>query len=171
MKSWDNPQLDFTPGNCVLGLDPGATGGIALVTEGGNAFGWSLSRRGREDVASLLRFLSKFNPVAYLEKVGSRPSQASQAVFSFGMAFERLYMGATCFGIECIEVLPKEWQRFLDCPKAPSKKDVPKAHIRKRCHKNDLKDMAIKLFPDLKITLATADALLIGEYGRRKQFK
>jgi hypothetical protein len=43
-----------------------------------------------------------------------------------------------------------------------------KASTRKSQHKNALKMMALGMFPETKVTLKTCDALLIGEYGRRK---
>jgi hypothetical protein len=51
------------------------------------------------------------------------------------------------------EVSPVKWQKVMGCL---SKGD-----------KNVTKAAAQRLFPDIKITHAIADALLIAEYGRR----
>jgi hypothetical protein len=153
--------------NCILGLDPGRSGGIAIVSKKGKAMAWGMSKMSRQDIADLLRCLGRLEPTAFLEKVASRPSQASQAVFTFGRMYERLYMGTACFNIPCNLVSPKEWQEATGCEKAPKDKSL-KAHVRKRIHKNNLKKKAVEIFPSMKITLQTADALLIGEFGRRK---
>jgi hypothetical protein len=58
----------------------------------------------------------------------------------------------------------QEWQRALDI--SPRKKTETNTQW-----KNRLKGKAQQLFPKMKIILATADALLISEYGRRVLIK
>lgn len=60
------------------------------------------------------------------------------------------------------DVPPKRWQKGLNIPpKAKGMKDTE--------WKNVLKSKAQQLFPEEKVTLANADALLLAEYCRRKQ--
>lgn len=53
------------------------------------------------------------------------------------------------------EIAPVSWQRHLALPRRP------KTSKGKTQHKNDLKEVAAKLFPKVKVTLANADALLL----------
>lgn len=58
------------------------------------------------------------------------------------------------------DVPPRRWQKGLHIP------DRPKG-INQTEWKNVLKSKAQQLFPEEKVTLATADALLLAEYCRR----
>jgi hypothetical protein len=64
--------------------------------------------------------------------------------------------------VPCEEVLPSRWQQGLHI--SPRKKSEGRV-----LWKNRLKANAQRLFPEIadKITLATADALLLAEYCRR----
>ena len=95
----------------------------------------------------------KFPIFAYVEKVHSSPQMGVTSAFTFGQGYGALLMLLTCKGIPFEQVTPQKWQKAMGCM---SKGD-----------KNVTKRRAQELFPNLKITHATADALLIGEYGRR----
>jgi hypothetical protein len=82
-------------------------------------------------------------------------------MFNFGANYGALRMALTAAGIPFEEVVPGVWQRGLNIP--PRKKTEGKT-----AWKNRLKAKAQQLFPSVKITLATADALLIAEFCRRK---
>ena len=75
--------------------------------------------------------------------------------FSFGRGYGNLEMALTAAGIPFERVRPQVWQKALGCM---TKGD-----------KNVSKRKAQELFPQLKITHATADALLLAEFGRRAQ--
>jgi len=61
------------------------------------------------------------------------------------------------FQIQFGFVTPAEWQKVMEC--------------RTKGDKNVTKDAAYRIFPNLKITHAIADALLIAEYARRKHYE
>jgi hypothetical protein len=63
-------------------------------------------------------------------------------------------MALTAAGIPFERVTPQKWQKAMGCM---TKGD-----------KNVSKRRAQELFPQLKITHAIADALLIAEYGRKQ---
>ena len=71
-------------------------------------------------------------------------------------------MALTAAGIPFEEVTPVVWQRGLGIP--VRKKDESRSQFKGR-----LKAKAQQLFPQVKVTLKTADALLISEYCRRKR--
>lgn len=129
---------------------------------------WGLATRDAEWLAGFFNAASEYSSTLYLERVSSRPNQAAQSTWTFARMYERQFMGATCFDITVVDVEPKEWQKFMECPKKPTKDEEPKADKRYRMHKNNLKEHAQSLFPSLRVTQQTSDALLIAEYARRK---
>jgi crossover junction endodeoxyribonuclease RuvC len=90
---------------------------------------------------------------AIIEKVHSMPKQGVASSFKFGQSYGFLRGCLVASGIPFEEVSPQVWQKELGCL---SKGD-----------KNVTKARAQSLFPQLRITHATADALLICEYARR----
>jgi len=91
---------------------------------------------------------------AYIEQVSSSPQMGVVSAFSFGRGYGNLEMALTAAGISFERVRPQVWQKALGCM---TKGD-----------KNVSKRKAQELFPDRKITHATADALLIAYYGTRQ---
>lgn len=145
----------------ILGIDPGASGGIAWITDGKPCVEkmpetlqdlWGLIT----DIANTVRESTRhLDCIAYLEQVHSMPGQGVASSFKFGQGYGALEMALTAAGIPFERVTPQKWQKALGCL---TKGD-----------KNVSKRKAQELFPSLKITHATADALLIAEYGRRNQ--
>lgn len=137
----------------ILGLDPGASGGIALLTEDAAAV-WKMPDT-EADILEVLKGVADHRPIhAYLERTHSMPRQGVASTFKYGMNYGLLRAYLFALGIPYETVTPAVWQRALGCL---SKGD-----------KNVTKRKAQELFPQLQITHATADALLIAEYGRRK---
>lgn len=142
-----------------IGIDPGKSGGIAWLSPSGQAYARKLPDTMRDliDLLTELRALADYRGLgcsAYLERVRSSPQMGVVSAFTFGRGFGHIEMALTAAKIRYDEVRPQEWQKRLNCL---SKGD-----------KNVTKARAQGLFPHLKITHATADALLIAEYGRRK---
>ncbi len=160
----------------LLAIDPGVSGGIARFWGDGTVEAWGMPV-GEEAIASFIYGL--FAEIkgmcrgVFLEKVWGRAGNSAKSNTSF-MTHYGFLRGTlrTCAvdynltGVQICDVLPKEWMNALDAPKM-SRDTSLKASKRKTQHKNALKLMALGFFPDLKITLKTADALLIGEYVRR----
>jgi hypothetical protein len=99
---------------------------------------------------------------AVIEKVGGyigKP-QPGSAMFKFGMSYGGLRMALIAAGISFLEVTPQQWQKTLGV--STKKKNETKGKF-----KNRLKALAQQIFPSVKVTLATADALLLAEYARR----
>lgn len=67
---------------------------------------------------------------------------------------------ATGLGLVVEEVTPQQWQKDLGLGNSRG--------MTKTQWKNKLKAKAQELFPDVKVTLKTADALLIWEWYRRQ---
>jgi hypothetical protein len=142
----------------IIGVDPGVNGGIAWIDENGRACAEKMPDT-IGDLWELLHGLARCyrdtHPTAkaYLEQVASSPQQGVVSAFTFGRGYGNLEMALTAAGIPFERVRPQVWQRAMGCM---TKGD-----------KNITKKLAQELFPDIKVTHATADSLLIAEYGRR----
>jgi len=144
----------------IIGIDPGSNGGIA----------WHDGERARvvkmpatlqdlwELIGGICGLTSNHGYTlcrAYIEQVHSSPQMGVTSAFTFGNGFGHLEMALTAAGIPFVRVSPQKWQGALGC-RTGGDKNVSKARAQ-------------ELFPDLKPTHATADALLIMEYGRRQK--
>ena len=148
-----------------IGIDPGASGGIAAVSEGG---GYVMHRTMPETEADLLEVLRGIGGGhkchAVLERVWSSPQMGVASAFKFGVGVGTLRMALTAAEIPFDEVVPSKWQRVMECQVGTSRATLGS----KGGNKNITKRRAQQLFPFLtKITHATADALLLAEYARR----
>ena len=145
----------------TIGVDPGANGGIAWITSEGKACVEKMPDTLQdlwELVGSIGFEAPDFTPYqikAYIEQVSSSPQMGVVSAFSFGRGYGNLEMALTAAGIPFERVRPQVWQKALGCM---TKGD-----------KNVSKRKAQELFPDRKITHATADALLIAHYGTKQQ--
>jgi hypothetical protein len=153
------------PAACHLGIDPGTAGGLAiLLPEPPYAVAVPMPATGR-DVSDWLRAHAP-GATATIEKVGGFIRVGGDnvgpgpAMFRFGFSAGLLHGCLTALGIPFEEVTPKRWQQALGVP--ARKPGEPKAHWKAR-----LKDIAQRRFPGVRVTLATADALLIAWYCQR----
>lgn len=132
----------------VIGIDPGKSGGVAWIRDGR-----ACVERMPETLADLWELVRDIGGGrAYVEQVASSPQMGVKSAFTFGNGFGHLEMALTAAGIPFERVRPQTWQKALGCL---TKGD-----------KNVTKRRAQELFPELKITHATADALLIARYGQ-----
>lgn len=140
----------------VLGIDPGKSGGMAILPKDGvsgvNTAKLSVTEA---EIAYFMKFAQREAQVdfAMIERVHAMPKQGVSSTFSFGQSYGFLRGCLISLGIPFEEVTPGKWQRSMGCL---SKGD-----------KNVTKARAQQLFPRVKVTHAIADALLIAEYCRR----
>jgi len=159
--------------NAVIGIDPGATGAMVLMTP--DVHNWI--SRPREVGIDIVKFkgiqlgelvdyirgwTEMYTICVYMELVGAMPKDGKHNAFAFGNNVGRL-QGILCANhLPLIEVAPQVWQRHFKLgAKFPSKKERKHAHLAK----------AQELFPEIKITLDTCDAILIGMYAYHMEFK
>ena len=144
----------------TIGIDPGSNGGIAWITNGKACV--EKMPDTLQDLWELLCDITSYPKLsidgrsykAYIEQVASSPQMGVVSAFSFGRGYGNLEMALTAAGIPFERVRPQVWQKALGCM---TKGD-----------KNVSKRKAQELFPDRKITHATADALLIAYYGTKQ---
>ena len=148
----------------IIGIDPGLKGGIALF-----AAGEMQARKmpdGFTDIYDYLRQLKRAYPdcFAVLEDVGNGiPGQSSKATATFARHNGHLEMALYALEIRSIKVTPQKWQKYYSNTIGTSKGKT------KTEWKNILKNEAKRRYPELSITLDTADAILLADYGRNLQ--
>ena len=146
----------------IIAFDPGKAGGLAHISPGDGPEAivlrpWTVEHE-------LSDYLHQINPAGYDAVVEDVPAFVS-AVTSNASSFKLGYNFGYIMG--CLRSLkfrthlvrPREWQKGLQGLK-------PKMGYTDR--KRMLKDNAVRLYPDLKVTHATADALLILNYWRNR---
>ena len=133
-----------------LGIDPGKSGGWAILSDEGY-----LIREGKnvED----LRGLSLRRTLCLLEQVGASPQMSRSAAFTFGAEYGR-WLGFLGWDAEL--VTPQKWQHYYTKTGYRHLLEGVQGPERKR----NLRTIAQEVFPDVKVTLQNADALLIANY-------
>ncbi len=154
---------------CVIGIDPGVNGGIAVLGMDGCVI---FVRKMPETPQDILDCLRKFagtelfgsEAVCYLEKVGTgMPGQSSKATATFARHCGHLEMALLALGIKTNDITPNKWEKSYQLGKS--------SDYSKTEWKNKLKAKAQQLFPKERVTLAVCDALLLAEYGRKQEVK
>lgn len=154
-----------------VGVDPGASGGlVCLSSDGIEAIPMPETERDCWEWFNSLGGRPAGHIFAMIEKVGGFMAgrgtkgnmAAAHAMFNFGVSYGGLRMALIAASIPFEEVTPQKWQKGLGI--------VGRGKEESRTQwKNRLKSKAQQLFPKVRMTLATADALLITEYCRRKR--
>lgn len=146
-----------------LGIDPGQSGGIAILSDRRQEF--ALLKKLDDTETGTFNFLEEFCDMneqglisgrkAWIENVHAMPKQGVASSFKFGRNYGFLRGLLIALRIPFDTVSPSKWQRTLGCL---SKGD-----------KNVTKAAAERLFPWVRVAHWNADALLIAEYGRRSK--
>jgi hypothetical protein len=161
-----------------LGIDPGKSGGLAILDYEGRVI--ELTRmpkvRGEDEIdeVGVWQWISRHltapvKCVVWIEKVSGYIGNAhtGSSMFEFGVSYGGLRMAVVAAqGYGHNEVLPQDWQRYLGIEPRRKKKGTYKGES-KPAFKGRLKAFAQRLYPDVKVENATADALLIALYGKR----
>lgn len=144
-----------------IGIDPGASGGIAWVDGYGRWEARPMPKTERDIWLLVFGLGMEEEKFALIEKVGAFPGQGVVSSFNFGGSYFGLRMALTAADIPWELVTPQRWQKefSLIFPKSKGLSLTQKKNLHKA--------KAQQLFPGGQITHATADALLIAEYARR----
>lgn len=141
---------------CVLGIDPGVTGGIAFLWPDGKLVADDIPVvDGEVNIDRLVTEIKLCNPhVAIVERASSRPGQGVSSTFKYGAAYGALRAACVVLGIPHHLVSPAKWKKhfLLDKDKEKSR------------------GLAIRLWPgakcfDRKKDHGRAEAALIAKYG------
>ncbi|WP_213705281.1 crossover junction endodeoxyribonuclease RuvC [Enterobacter roggenkampii] len=147
----------------VLGIDPGCSGALVLVTEHGGYIDHlamptiKVGTKSRVNGAAVAAWVRQYGIThAYLEQVGAMPGQGTASMFTFGHAAgvaEGILQG---LNIPYTLVTPQAWKKSAGL--IGSDKDAARSR-------------AIQLYPELRALdakakgQAIADALLIARFG------
>lgn len=148
--------------SAYLGIDPGKTGGIAVITESGYAGAWTMPDT-LEGICEVLRAYAPptFAVYAVVEKVGAYRihgrTQGGKSMFTFGHNYGAVRGILTALQISFDDVHPTKWKRHFGLLKTEKRDALP---------------VARELFPDVEfptrqtMSSGKADALLLAEYAR-----
>ncbi|EDY7994878.1 crossover junction endodeoxyribonuclease RuvC [Salmonella enterica] len=147
----------------VLGIDPGCSGSLVLITEQGGYIDHlamptiKVGTKSRVNGAAVAAWIRQYGiSHAYLEQVGAMPGQGTASMFTFGHAagvVEGILQG---LNIPYTLVTPQSWKKSAGL--IGSDKDAARSR-------------AIQLYPELRVLdakakgQAIADALLIARHG------
>jgi len=158
----------------IIGIDNGVTGSIAILsTTGTLEFHQALPVKSEQSYTKTKQNITRADAPelkAILNDSGLLPHCNNLAVIERPMINPGRFK-ATLSAMRCLEatlIILEELgipYRYIDS------KEWQKDMLPKGCEKDELKsaavDIARRLFPAAKATLATADSLLIAEYARR----
>lgn len=161
-------KLEFST-RVWIGVDPGIHGGLAFIGNNSCCSSSPVPATERDILNWMLQFnTAEIDCFAIIERVsgwiggnsGAHDGQPGSAMFKFGQSYGGLRMALIGANISFDEVMPQKWQKAMGVIKQKGE--------NRTLYKNRLKQKAQQLFPREKVTLATADALLLAEYCRRK---
>ena len=144
----------------IIGIDVGQKGGICCMSYSGI----QLVPYSDEELNKLTTWCSLQDEptIAYVEQVHAMPNQGVTSMFNFGKSFGYILGVLDACNIETKLVSPQKWKKELNLD-SDKQKSI---------------DTAKKLFPDVNLFRTNrckkehdgmAEALLIAEYGRRKE--
>lgn len=159
--------------SCVVGIDPGLRGGIAILTLDAmtrtvhHVELLPLRQMTTRDTWKVFAEITCYTSIrAYIERISTAiPFIGKSAMSKLYGSYTKLEGFLVASGIRFSAVWSKDWQRGLGISKR--KNSESDSQWKKR-----LRNQAENLFPDQPdITTDTADALLIAEWGRRQDDK
>jgi len=147
-----------------IAIDPGASGGIAFLRQSGDVDAFPLpsltadalfdiTERGVEDAFNMFTVVIEDVP----KFAGRMIPSSSTATLHFGYGYLCGHYEAR--GYRVIKVPPQSWQKTIGIGK---KGDLTSAQWKRK-----LRDEAQRRYPALKVTLDTADALLLLDHARQ----
>jgi len=146
----------------IIGIDPGANGGMVTYTVCGGVESVKMPKS-VTDIRDYLQYIKENHcPIAFLEKVGTVPTDLKQGGKIFRMKelernFNELKTILELLDIPFCMVHPMTWQSTLK---------LRKKNEEKTERKNRYKEVAQTLYKDVKMTLWNSDATLIMHFGR-----
>lgn len=134
----------------IIGIDPGATGAIALL--GDDVRVWDMPSNPR-DLYEILRELTF--ATAMVEQAQSMPGQGVSSMFKYGVGYGQILGVLAGLAIPYMTVTPAVWKRKMSVTK----------------DKEATRALARQLWPTAELSRkkdhGRAEALLIAEYARR----
>lgn len=155
---------DLKKQRVYLGIDVGGSGAVCLMSEDSKIIDITLNKETDADVAHAIWQAKEMYDVVHcmIENVHSMPKQGVSSSFKFGESKGFLRGLLVAYKIPFTFVTPQRWMKesgiILDSSRTKTEK------------KNMLKQRAQQLYPEHKITLANADAILLARYCRNTTY-
>jgi hypothetical protein len=145
----------------ILAVDPGVSGGMALYREGEVSLRKFTTADEYIDYVRNLqkRGLSRAVVEDVPKYIGNQMMASHSFTLGYNVGFEIGVIKSLLIPVDLVR--PQKWQGGI--PGLKGKSGAPRKRL--------LKEHAKTLYPGLKVTLATADALLILDYHLRKALK
>ena len=161
----------------LISVDPGRNGGLACSDEG-VVYSFNMPDTPADLWKLILSMKTGADDFALIEQVGTyMPGNSGPAAVTFARHCGQIDMALIAAGIKHDTILPSKWEHWLigkpnypkiakETPKKERRKILAK---RKQERKNKIKAKVQCLYPELKITLKTSDALGILVYAMNNQ--
>lgn len=158
--------------NCVIGIDPGANGGMAIFIPGRLTKVVKMPKDITELADFFAHYKENYKPIVFLEKLSVRPDDVAADGGRANMGkmyriqklmanYEHLKALIEAAGIPYVLVHPMTWQTKLHLrqrnPAFPESKEE---------RKHRYQEHAMRVYPEIRVTLWNTDALLIMHFGR-----
>lgn len=142
----------------TIGIDPGKSGGIAIISEDEII----AVKTPYEPIQMSMLVTSAVNSAhvknekvsVYIENVHAFPTDGRSSAFKFGTNYGMWLGILATHKLTPIKVSPFKWMQQFQ----------PLSKIKKE-RKQMLKEIAQEMFPKIRVTLSTSDAILIAVYG------
>ena len=146
----------------IVGIDPGITGAVAVLTDSGEfvavhdmptmKLGDKKNQVHAPSLAKMLRFIEP--RMVVLESVHAMPGQGVTSMFNFGMGYGAIKGVLAGIGVPYKDATPQKWKKA--CGLIGKDKDAARL-------------LAIELWPEASLSrkkdCGRADALLIAKFG------
>ena len=143
-----------------IGIDPGKSGGIAMIYQD-LLYVAKCPDTVHDMVDEMYKPIELIDgetkSFCAIELVHSMPGQGVRSMFTFGQNYGNWLGILATLQIPYTIVSPSKWMKSYG--------SMPKD---KKARKNHLKQLAQQAWPKHKITLATADAVLLAQYARHQ---
>jgi len=141
-----------------IGIDVGGSGAIA-ITNGREILNVITNDNTDADLSEFIQEAKDRYDIVkcMVENVHSMPKQGVSSSFKFGESKGFLRGLIVAHKIPFEEASPQKWMKHYGLS--------GKGFDSKTEHKNNLKNYAQRLYPNMKITLKTADAILLAHYS------
>lgn len=134
----------------ILAIDPGASGGMALVDCDGIVSTLPMPEGMTAQIDAIMSLIAEHKSVvAVMERVGGyMPGNSGPAAATFARHCGHLEAALYCYGVSTTQVVPTKWQKAIG---SWSKEKMDR--------KREIRDAMARRYPHLSVTLKTADAL------------
>lgn len=158
--------------DCIIGIDPGANGGIVKWRPNQNIKAIKMPKDLNE-LRNYLEYLKSIcSPIVFLEKLSVRPDDIVLGADGVNMGklyriqkmlanYEQLKATIAVCDVPFVMVHPMKWQNELKLRAKTTRKKEEKNERKRR-----YREIAGNLYSELKPTLWNADATLIMHFGR-----